>query len=84
MWWAKLIVLLLLVAAVVALVLGLNSLVRGQGAQGKTARALTWRACLSAAALGFLFLSMWMGWLEPHDVNPNLRDGRPIQETTVN
>lgn len=80
MWWAKLIVLLLLAAAVVALALGLNSLVRGQGARGKTARALTWRAGLSAAALLFLGLSMWMGWLEPHDVNPNLRDGKPIEQ----
>ena len=79
MWWVKLIVLLLLLGAVVALAMGLNSLVRGTGKKGATARALTWRAGLSAAALLFLVLSMWLGWIEPHDVNPTLRDGQPIE-----
>ena len=81
MWWVKLLVLLLLAAVVISLFRGLSALVKGQGREGKTARALTWRVIFSAAVLGFLFLSMYMGWLKPHDVNPTTSGGVPIERT---
>ncbi len=79
MLWVKIVVLLLLAGAVVALARALNSLVRGKGS-GHTARALSWRVGLSAGAFAFLWVSMWFGWIEPHDVNPTLRQGQPIEQ----
>lgn len=79
MWWVKLIVLILLVAAVVALFRALMSLVRDQGREGRTMRALAWRVGFSVAVFLFLLLSMYMGWVEPHDVNPTERYGEKIE-----
>lgn len=84
MWWVKLIAIVLLIAAVVALGRALMALVRGEGGEGKTMRALAWRVGLSAAVFLFILLSIWMGWVKPHDVNPAMRDGQPIQEHPPN
>ena len=81
MWWEKLIILVLLVAAVVALARALMSLVRGEGKDGKTMRALAWRVGFSAAVFVFILLSMMMGWIQPHDVNPGQRYGEPIEQS---
>lgn len=78
MWWVKLIVVILLLAAVISLGLALMSLVKGQGKEGKTMRALAWRVGFSVAVFLFIILSMTMGWVQPHDVNPTLRYGEPI------
>ncbi|ASK33154.1 twin transmembrane helix small protein [Alloalcanivorax mobilis] len=80
MWWVKLIVIVLLIAAVVALARALFSLVRNQGGEGKTMRALAWRVGFSAAVFLFILLSMYMGWIKPHDVNPGTRDGQIIEQ----
>lgn len=80
MWWVKLIVLVLLVAAVVALFRALMSLVRNQSGQRQTMRALAWRVGFSVAVFVFLLLSMYMGWIKPHDVNPGQRQGEPIKQ----
>ena len=82
MLWVKIVALLLLAAAVVALFRALNSLIRGEGHTGSTARALSWRAGLSAAAFVFLWASVWFGWIEPHDVNPTKRGGEPIETSS--
>ncbi len=79
MWWVKLIVLVLLVAAVASLFRALTSLMKDEGGEGKTVRALTWRIGFSVVIFLFLLLSMYMGWVTPHDVNPGLRNGEPIQ-----
>ncbi|MEQ3636767.1 twin transmembrane helix small protein [Alcanivorax sp.] len=79
MWWVKLIVVVLLLAAVISLGRALMSLVKGQGKEGKTMRALAWRVGFSVAVFLFILLSMHMGWVRPHDVNPALRYGEPIQ-----
>lgn len=84
MWWVKLIVIVLLIAAVVALGRALMALVRGEGKEGKTMRALAWRVGLSVAVFLFILLSIWMGWVKPHDVNPGLRGGQPIQQQSSN
>ena len=79
MWWVKVVALLLLAAAVVALFSGLTSMVRGESADGRTVRALAWRVGLSLAAFLFLILSMVMGWVQPHDVRYIERYGVPIE-----
>ncbi|MTI52232.1 MAG: twin transmembrane helix small protein [Alcanivorax sp.] len=80
MWWVKLIVIVLLIAAVVSLARALMSLVRNEGKSGKTMRALAWRVGFSAMVFVFILVSMMMGWIQPHDVNPTTRDGVPIEQ----
>ncbi len=80
MWWVKLIVIVLLIAAVVSLARALMSLVRNEGKSGKTMRALAWRVGFSAMVFVFILVSMLMGWIQPHDVNPTTRDGVPIEQ----
>jgi chromate transport protein ChrA len=80
MLWVKLVVLALVIAAVVALFRALVSLVRNEGGQGKTMRALAWRVGFSVAVFLFLLLSMYLGWIEPHDVNPTERYGEKIEQ----
>lgn len=77
MWWAKLIVIALLIAAVVALGSALFGLVKGDRHR-LTMKSLAWRVSFSAALLVFLGLSHTFGWIEPHDVNPHTRGGVPI------
>ena len=80
MWWVKLIVIVLLIAAVVSLARALMSLVRNEGKSGKTMRALAWRVGFSAMVFVFSLVSMMMGWIQPHDVNPTTRGGVPIEQ----
>jgi len=80
MWWVKLIVIVLLIAAMVSLARALFSLVRDDGKSGKTMRALAWRVGFSVAIFLFILLSMMMGWVQPHDVNPTKRYGQPIEQ----
>src|SRR5690554_380326 len=81
MWWVKVLALLLVAAAIVALFRGLGSLVRGESADGRTVRALAWRIGLSVAAFLFLIVAMWMGWLQPHDVRYTERYGEQIEQS---
>jgi TRAP-type C4-dicarboxylate transport system permease large subunit len=80
MWWVKVLVLLLIAASVVALFKGLASMVRGESADGRTVRALAWRVGFSLAVFLFLILSMYMGWLQPHDIRYTERYGVPIEQ----
>ena len=80
MWWVKLIVIVLLIAAVVSLARALMSLVRNEGKSGKTMRALAWGVGFSAMVFVFILVSMMMGWIQPHDVNPTTRGGVPIEQ----
>ncbi len=79
MWWVKLIVIVLLVAAVVSLARALMSLVRNEGKSGKTMRALAWRVGFSAMVFVFILVSMMMGWTQPHDVHPSTPGGVPTE-----
>lgn len=78
MWWVKVVALLLVAAAIVALFSGLGSMVRGESADGRTVRALAWRIGLSVLAFAFLLLSMFMGWVQPHDVRYTELYGQPL------
>lgn len=78
MLWVKILVLVLLALVVVSLFRALGAMMRGESASGKTVRALAWRVGLSLAVFVLLLISMQMGWIEPHDVNPTRRGGQPI------
>ena len=54
--------------------------VRNEGKSGKTMRALAWRVGFSAMVFVFILVSMMMGWIQPHDVNPTTRGGVPIEQ----
>lgn len=69
--WVKIIALLLLAAAVVSLFRALTSMMKNESADGKTVKALAWRVAFSALVFLFLLLSMYMGWVTPHGVNPS-------------
>ena len=73
------------VAAIRAAQLGLKTacIEKYQGKEGKTMRALAWRVGFSVAVFLFIILSMYMGWVQPHDVNPTLRYGEPIDAGEV-
>lgn len=80
MWWVKVLALLLVAAAIVALFSGLGSMVRGESADGSTVRALAWRIGLSVTAFLFLILAMWMGWVQPHDVRYTELYGEQLEQ----
>lgn len=78
MWWVKLLVFLLLAAVVFTLFRALTALMRGEGAEGKTVKALAWRIGLSVGIFLFLLFSAHMGWVTPHDVRPDRLNGQPL------
>ena len=82
MWWVKLLVFILLAGAVFALFQALTSMMRGDSASGRTVKALAWRVGLSVTVFLFLLLSMYMGWVTPHDVRPDQLYGQPVEQTT--
>lgn len=82
MWWVKVLVVVLLLAVVVSLFRALTALMRDQGGEGKTVRALTWRIGLSVLIFLLMLFSMYMGWVQPHDVNPHHRNGELIDSET--
>lgn len=70
MLWFKLLIVVLLLASVVSLFLALTSMLKGDSASGKTVKALAWRVGFSVAVFLLLVLSMYMGWVKPHGVQP--------------
>ena len=62
----KLIVVALLIAIVVALILGGIFLVKDPSTSRRTVKALSWRVGLQVALILFLILAFFMGWLQPH------------------
>ena len=65
---------LLNVAALVAILYnlgaGLYYMMVDRGSTGRTVRALTWRIGLSVALILAVMLSVAMGWIHPHGINP--------------
>jgi len=58
---------------------GLYFLVQGhQQDRSAVARSLTYRVAFSACLLVFLVIAGYMGWIDPHRVNPN--DTLPFDE----
>ncbi len=68
MWWAKALVILILLAILFVLFRGLFFLVKDQGNSKRTVNSLTWRVGLSVLLLLVLILSIKFGILVPHGV----------------
>lgn len=59
-----------LFAIVIALGAGMVFLVKDDGDQRRTIRALTWRIGLSLALIAMLVLGYYLGLIQPHGVQP--------------
>jgi NADH:ubiquinone oxidoreductase subunit 6 (subunit J) len=82
MVWLKVVILILLLAAVVSLFSALSSMLKNDSAGGKTVRALAWRVGFSVLVFLLLLLSMVMGWVKPHGVIPNQPQTVQLQNNT--
>lgn len=71
----KIIAVATLVVITVSLFMALASLVKGEGATGKTVKMLSYRVGFSAFLLIFLGLAKFMGWMEPHGVSASVEPG---------
>lgn len=71
---SKIVIIVMLVAMIVALGAGLYHLLKTPNERDKSDRvvkALTWRIGIWVILLGFIVLSMKLGWIEPsNSVNP--------------
>lgn len=68
---AKIALILMLLAIIVALFSGLFFMLKDGSDKRRTVRALTWRVGLQAALLAFLVIAYFMGWIQPHNINPH-------------
>lgn len=68
MWWAKAVLVVILLAILFVLFRGLFFLVKDQGNSKRTVNSLTWRVGLSVLLLVLLVLAMKFGILVPHGV----------------
>ena len=68
--FAKIIVVALLVAIVVALFSGAYFLLKDRASNDnrRTLRALRWRVALQVSLILFLVLAYFMGWIQPHNL----------------
>jgi len=64
----KIAVVLMLLAIVVALFSGMYFMLKDGSDKRRTVRALTWRVGLQVGLIGFLVISYFMGWIEPHNL----------------
>lgn len=64
----KIAVVLMLLAIVIALFSGMYFMLKDGSDKRRTVRALTWRVGLQLGLIGFLVLSYFMGWIQPHDL----------------
>tara|TARA_R110000787_G_scaffold123580_7_gene234627 strand:+ start:19883 stop:20092 length:210 start_codon:yes stop_codon:yes gene_type:complete len=62
----KVLIVGLLLAIVVALVLGGVFLVKDPSTSKRTVKALSWRVGLQVALIVLLIVAFFMGWLQPH------------------
>ena len=69
---AKLVIVVLILAILVALFSGLVFLVKGPGKHHdrRTLHALTWRIGLQVLLILFLVVAFFMGWIKPHGLTP--------------
>lgn len=68
MSFAKIAVILMLIAVIVALFSGMFFLIKDGSDKRRTVRALTWRVGLQLGLIAFLVLAYFMGWIQPHNV----------------
>jgi len=65
---AKLLIVAVFAAIVVALGSAMVSLVRSRSQDDRTVKSLTVRIALSVVLFLFLFFAYFMGWIAPHDL----------------
>ncbi|NKF22211.1 DUF2909 domain-containing protein [Solimonas marina] len=68
--FAKVIIIVLLIAVVATLLTSVVFLVRDPSSKRRTLTALKIRVALSITLLAFVILSYLMGWIHPHGVIP--------------
>ena len=64
----KSVIVILLVAIVIALVLGGVFLIKDPSKSKRTVTALSWRVGLQVALIVLLVVAVLMGWIKPHGV----------------
>lgn len=68
--FAKIIIVVLLVAILVALFTSMVFLVRDPSTRKRTLMGLKIRVALSITLIVFVLLSYYMGWIQPHGITP--------------
>jgi hypothetical protein len=66
----KVIIGILLGLIVLSLVMSLSSFIKGQENSNRTVKMLTIRIALSIVTFIFIFISFYMGWIQPHGIIP--------------
>jgi apolipoprotein N-acyltransferase len=66
----KIIIVVLLGLIVLSLAAGMFSMINDRGNTNRTVKMLTIRIALSIVTFIFIFISFYMGWIQPHGVLP--------------
>ena len=66
----KVIIAVLLGLIVLSLVAGMFSMIKDQENSNRTVKMLTIRIALSIVTFIFIFISFYMGWIQPHGILP--------------
>ena len=66
----KVIIGILLGLILLSLVMSLSSFIKGQKNSNRTVKMLTIRIALSIVTFIFIFISFYMGWIQPHGIIP--------------
>jgi apolipoprotein N-acyltransferase len=66
----KIIIVVLLGLIVLSLAAGMYSMINDRGNTNRTVKMLTIRIALSIVTFIFIFISFYMGWIQPHGVLP--------------
>jgi uncharacterized membrane protein len=66
----KIIIVVLLGLIVLSLAAGMFSMIKDQENSDRTVKMLTIRIVLSIVTFIFIFISFYMGWIQPHGVLP--------------
>jgi hypothetical protein len=66
----KVIIGILLGLILLSLVMSMSSFIKGQENSNRTVKMLTIRIALSIVTFIFIFISFYMGWIQPHGIIP--------------
>jgi hypothetical protein len=66
----KVIIGILLGLILLSLVISMSSFIKGQENSNRTVKMLTIRIALSIVTFIFIFISFYMGWIQPHGIVP--------------
>jgi hypothetical protein len=66
----KIIIVVLLGLIALSLAAGMFSMIKDQENTDRTVKMLTIRIVLSIVTFIFIFISFYMGWIQPHGISP--------------